>query len=101
MEAVTVSKEDIRELREEFDQHRKEENQRIDALTLAMIENTEAIDELKRSTEGVVQMYKDLQAAARVGNATQNFVIWVSKWGVAGTVVAACVTWIVEHFSLK
>lgn len=64
----------------------------------ALSRNTEAVQSLDASTKDVRKAYNDVQAAARVGLAIQRFTVAVAKWGVAGTVLATGLMWVVERF---
>ena len=58
---------------------------------------TSAVSRLSESTKGVVDAYTSVQGAVKVGVALQNIVIWVAKWGVLGTALAAIMNWLLSH----
>lgn len=62
-------------------------------------ENTEAIRSVDENTREVVQAYHDVQAAARVGNAIQKFIVWCMKWGGILAGIGYALNWILEHIS--
>jgi len=60
-------------------------------------ENTEAVTLLIDETREVIQIYKDIQGAARIGKGVQSFGIWVIKWPLIGGGLYALFNWIIEH----
>ena len=106
------SDEQLIQLREEFEQHKEEQNEcwerqerRWEQLAIMVEENTQTTRELAESvckiadsTAGVVRIYDDVQGAARVGAALQRFIVWVAKWGTIGAGLAVGMSWVVRHF---
>lgn len=93
------------QLREEFEKHKFDQDEKLLKLIEAQQVNTKAISELTVSvstlvddTSAIVQLHKDFQGAARVGVGVQSFMLWTLKWGAIGTGVYASITWLVEHF---
>lgn len=93
------------ELRREFEEHRELQEQRWEQVAMMVEQNTqttrelaEAVKSVADSTAGVVKLYDDVGAAARVGAAVQRFVVWLAKWGTLGAGMAYGVSWIVRHF---
>ena len=108
-----MAEEDLKQLRQDFEEHREEGNAKwacileaternctaLEKMTVSAELNNAALEELTKNTAGVVQVYSDLQGAARVGIALQKAVVWLSKWGVLGSIAAAALTFLVDHFS--
>lgn len=106
------SDEQLIQLREEFEQHKEEQERcweqqerRWEQLAVMVEQNTqttrelaESVQAVAQSTAGVVKVYDDLNAAARVGGAVQRFIVWVAKWGTIGTGLAFGLQWIIRHF---
>lgn len=106
------SDEQLVQLREEFEQHKEEQaqcweqqEQRWEQLAIMVEQNTQTTRELAESvrvvaesTAGIVRIYEDVNAAARVGGALQRFILWIAKWGTIGTGLALGLQWIVRHF---
>jgi len=93
------------QLREEFEKHKSNQDEKLNKLIEAQQTNTDAITQLTLSvstlvedTAAIVQLHKDFQGAARVGKGMQGFMLWCLKWGAIGTGVVAAITWLVEHF---
>lgn len=91
--------EELCKLREEFYQHvdrfdtyRADQDGRMDRLCSTIQNNTKAVEELTKSTEGVITLYNN-------ANAVQTFFLWLAKVGVVGGVIAGGVAWIAKHFS--
>ena len=91
---------------ERFEQHEINEEQNFNKLVKTQLMNTDAISsiatsvqELVDDTKSIVQLHKDFQGAARLGNGLQKFLIWVLKWGAIGTGVATTIVWVTEHFN--
>jgi len=59
--------------------------------------NTETMTTLIEETRAVVQLYKDIQGAARVGKQVQSAGVWLLKWPLIGGGLFAIFTWIVNH----
>lgn len=97
---------ELRQLRREFEEHRELQDERWEQLALMVEANTqttreiaESVKSVADSTAGVVKLYEDVGAAARVGAAVQRFVLWVAKWGTIGAGVAVGLSWLVRHFT--
>ena len=88
----------LEQLRADFEEHRKENQQAMRDLIAATQANTEAVQKIAESTAGVVQLYADIQGAARVGIALQNFTIWLAKWGVVGASAATVLNYGYDFF---
>ena len=56
-----------------------------------------AIKTVEISTQGIVQLHKDIQAAARLGKGLQNFLIWCIKWGGIWAAIAIAINWVVNN----
>lgn len=96
---------ELRQLRREFEEHRELQDERWEQLALMVEANTqttreiaESVRSVAESTAGVVKLYEDVGAAARVGAAVQRFVLWVAKWGTLGAGTAYGLSWVVRHF---
>ncbi len=106
MGIVQVEKSDLERIWDSLSAHREEHDARWREVEGALKQNLQAqennaksIEELKQNTEGVVQLYNDLQGAARVGLGLQKFTLWLAKWGTGGTILAAAIHYLVEMFS--
>lgn len=104
-EEMRFSDGELRQLRREFEEHRELQDERWEQLALMVEANTqttreiaESVRSVAESTAGVVKLYEDVGAAARVGAAVQRFVLWVAKWGTLGAGVAVGMSWVVRHF---
>lgn len=93
------------ELRREFEEHREEQEEKWEQMALMVEANTqttreiaESVKTVAESTAGVVKLYEDVHAAARVGAAVQRFIVWVAKWGTLGAGMAYGLSWVVRHF---
>lgn len=104
-----MSQQRIEKLEERFEQHVAECEERFGkgeaqfAQLLACIKDTKtSVDNLRKETSDVVQAYADVQAAARVGNSLQKFLIWCAKTGglvaAFGAAVALALDWIQRHY---
>jgi hypothetical protein len=96
---------ELTRLREEFEAHRELQEERWEQLAMMVEQNTQTTREIAESvravadsTAGVVRLYEDIHAAARVGAGLQRFILWVAKWGTVGTGVAFGLDWVVRHF---
>lgn len=69
----------------------------FERMVICQEENTRALKDLTTETKGVVELHRDIQGAARVGHKLQSFMLWLTKWGVIGASVAACISWIADH----
>lgn len=93
------------ELRKEFEEHRELQEEKWEQLAIMVEQNiqttremAESVKAIADSTAGVVRLYEDVHAAARVGSALQRFIVWVAKWGTLGTGLAFGLQWVVRHF---
>lgn len=98
-EMPRFSDQQLVQLREDFNQFKREQQQQADALSEALREQAAAIADLAQSTAGVVQLYSDMQAATRLGSGVQAFLLWCVKWGVITSGLAYGVRWLLEHFT--
>lgn len=96
---------ELRQLRREFEEHRELQDERWEQLALMVEANTqttreiaESVRSVAESTAGVVKLYEDVGAAARVGAALQRFILWIAKWGTLGAGAAYGMSWVVRHF---
>jgi hypothetical protein len=96
---VEVSQEDITKIKKDVDELRAENDARWMAMLACQENSTKAIKDLTESTQGIVDLYSDLQGAARVGIAVQRGAIYLTKFGVAGTMAAGALMYIVHEFS--
>lgn len=79
-----------------YEERIKTDDARHEAMAISQQANTQALQELTKATKDVVDLYGDLQGAARIGDRLQKFGLWLAKWGVVGAAAAA--TW---EFLLK
>lgn len=54
---------------------------------------------LQQDTSGIVQLHRDWQGAARIGNGIQKLFTWLLKWGTIGTILATMIKWLATHFN--
>ena len=94
---------ELTRLREEFESHRD----RWEQLALMVEQNTEAtravavsVESIARSTEGVVQLYRDFQGAARVGLGVRRFIAWLIALGAGGATIAAALMYFMDKLGL-
>lgn len=73
-------------------------HEKIEFLVECQKQNAEAIGRLKRDTEDIINIYNNIQGASRVGVAVQNFLLWLAKFGVIGTGIAALIKLISKNF---
>lgn len=98
MTGERFSDRELAKLRADFEQHVAEGNERWDRLVRLVEQNTEATRSLADSVKGVVDLYEDVRAAARVGGSIQRFMLWLVKWGAVGTGLAAWLAWLLDLF---
>lgn len=98
--------EDFEQHKEDFELHKIEQDHRWDQLALMVESNTEAtsriadaVEKQAESTAGIVQLYKDLQGAARVGVGLKKFLAWLVALGTAGAAIAAAITYVLNSFT--
>ena len=102
---VRFSDEELTQLKQQFTAHKAQFEERWTQLAAMVAENTRltnglAVD-IKRvatSTEGVVRLYTDVQAAARVGLGLQKLIVFLAKWGIIGTALAKFATYVLAKF---
>ena len=82
---------------EHEDAWRIEQDARWERVLSATESNTKAVGILIEETRDIVQLHKDLQGAARLGQKLQNMFIWLMKWGAIGTAIAGAIHYIVNH----
>lgn len=63
-----------------------------------MKKNTEALEQLAINSRGVIQLYDDISAAARVGVKVQKIGIWIAKWPLVGGALVVFAKWVWERF---
>lgn len=59
--------------------------------------NTDTMTTLIDETRELVQLYKDVQGAARVGKQVQSVGVWLLKWPLIGGGLYAIFNWAIEH----
>jgi len=98
---------ELTRLREEFESHRDRQEQRWEQLALMVEQNTEAtravaisVKSIARSTEGVVQLYRDFQGAARVGIGVRRFIAWLLALGAGGAAIAAGIMYVLGKLGI-
>lgn len=96
---------ELRQLRQEFEEHRELQDERWEQMAMMVEANTqttreiaESVKSVAESTAGVVRLYEDVHAAARIGAGVQRFIMWVAKWGTVGAGLAVGMSWVVRHF---
>ena len=94
------------QLTDRVEKHEQNSAEKFDKLIEAQQCNTESIGELTESlltlvkdTSSIVQLHKDFQGAARVGQGLQNFMLWFLKWGAIGVGVVTGINWVIERFT--
>ena len=100
---MRFSDEKLKSFYNDFQEHRSRCEERFDEcddLVRDFIEiqkaNTKAIHDLTNETRAIVQLYKDLESAARLGTSLQKMVIWFGKWGIIGAGIATAITFIIN-----
>ena len=82
---------DLDMLARDFHTYREQEMQarsdQLDKLSQLVRVQTE----LAHDTRDVVEIYKDLRGAIRVGVSLQNAAVWVLKWGAVGAATALAI----------
>lgn len=93
--------EDFEQHKNDFEQHKKEQDERWIQLGTMVEKNTQAterlaesVEQIAKSTEGVVQLYNDFRGAGRLGLGVQKFLAWVAALGTAGAAIAAAITYV-------
>jgi hypothetical protein len=61
-------------------------------------QNTRDLGDLIASTQGLVDLHKDIQATVRIGGSVQRFVVWCGKWSILAAVCTAAASYIDKHF---
>jgi hypothetical protein len=101
-------------LREEFEEHRDvqvrnnaRQDRRWEQLASMVEQNTEAtqavarsVESIARSTEGVVQLYRDFQGAARVGIGVRKLLAWLIALGTGGAAIAAAIMYFLDKLGI-
>lgn len=92
--------------KDDFKQHKAEQDERwsqlagvVESNTAAVQQIAEAVSKQAESTAGIVQIYHDLQGAARIGGGVRRFLIWLGSLGAGGIAVAAALTYILDYFT--
>lgn len=82
---------DLRQFHSEFIAHVQQYNAdkedhatRFTKLVDAQEANTKAIADLIEETAGIIELQKNFQAAAKIGNGVQRFGLWLAKWPLIG-----------------
>lgn len=91
-----MSDTELAKLREEFEQHKREQERRWEQLAAMVEKNTRATERLAKSTEGVVRLYSDIQGAARVGVSVRKLMTWLISLGAGGAALASAILYILE-----
>lgn len=101
---VRFSDNELTMLRQRFDEHKIEQDARMELLaelvasnTRAVASLTESVERIAASTEGVVSLYRDIQGATRLGRDVQGLLTWLVKTGAVGAAVASGVYWMIDH----
>lgn len=104
-EEQRFSDKELVQLRKDLMNHKLLQEERYDqqqeqlgSILNAVESNTKSVSDLAKSTAGVVQLYEDIQGAARVGVSIQNFCLWLAKWGAIGTGLTAAIFYVIDHF---
>ena len=101
-------------LRKEFEEHRDvqernnaRQDRRWEQLASMVEQNTEAtqavarsVESIARSTEGVVQLYRDFQGAARVGIGVRKLLAWLIALGTGGAAIAAAILYVLDKLGI-
>lgn len=69
---------------DQYNQDKADDKARFQKLFDAQEKNTQAIADLIEETRGVIELQKNIQAAAKLGNGVQQFGLWLAKWPVIG-----------------
>jgi len=100
------SDEQLTELRQDFEQHKEEQERRWGELAEMVKKNTmateriaEAVEKQAESTAGLVQLYTDFKGAARIGAGVQKFLIKLAATGSAGVAVGAGIAYLIDKLS--
>ena len=72
-------------LRREFEQHVKEEHERWDHLIKITEANAEAVSELTKSTQGIVDTWQAAEGVVKVGSALGRLGKWLAGLAFIGT----------------
>lgn len=96
---------ELMELRREFEQHKLDYAAQMLAMRGELATNTRVtmalstkVDNIARSTNGVVKLYRDAQGAANLGTGLQKFMLWLLKWGLIGAAIVHGIQWVLERF---
>ena len=65
----------------------------LEANTAALMANTQSVDDVDINTKDIVEAWKSIQGAARVGVTVQKVGIWIVKWPLIGTGLFAIFKW--------
>lgn len=82
---------------EQAEKREERDEKRFAAMMDAQERNIQAITLLTEETRVVVQLSKDVQAAARIGGGIQRFGLWILKWPLIGAGMYTAFNWIVDH----
>lgn len=85
---------ELTSLKQELRQHIDYCNQRFtrgeeqfDELIQCNKETLAAVENLTSETSDMVQLYKDMKGAVRIGAAAQKFWVWVLKWSSLAVII--------------
>jgi glutaredoxin 2 len=91
MSGPNFTEKDLIEFHAEFRAHvdqynadKEKDAERFQKLFDAQEKNTQAISDLIEETRGVIELQKNFQAAARLGDGVQRFGLWMAKWPIIG-----------------
>src|SRR5690606_1506838 len=95
------SDEQLKQFHDEFQHHIelygervKTDDARHEALLKAQEVNAKQLQELITNTQDIVEFYKDIKGAARIGMAIQRMGLWLAKWGIIGSMFYAAYGWL-------
>jgi len=79
----------------EYDERRKQEDDRWDHLLQCQEQNTQCMKDLTDSTKGLIEAWEAANGAVKTLSALGRFVKWLSGFAIVG----GAATWTVEHFT--
>lgn len=106
MEAIQQLERKLKEHAEYCEERFEKGNQKMDLLIQCQTENTRSINtlisevtELTNNTSGMIQIYQDVQGAARVGQAMKKAAVWLASIPFIGAGFHYAYTWIIDNFT--
>ena len=104
------SDDELRLLRSDFDRHIADEDlndkkwlEKWEDLARMIEKNAEATNRIAlavadqaESTADIVQLWSDMQGAARVGSRVQKALLWLSGMGAAGLLIAGFISYVIN-----